>query len=230
MPLVSFFDEPALDAAEFEEPVPHRMPWGGTSDDTAGVVVPMVRVLARTDEVAIIVSGFVAYPAGFDLTIVTIARLASAKPGIAPHPLGYHSPDSGFPSDAFLRFGLRFADGSKATNIAFGRGMGPSQPGARRLRPLGGGGGGRKYSSRFWCEPLPPAGSLGLLCEWPTYGIAETEDVISADLILAAAEQAKPIWPEDVGIPAPPSGSAATYGGSPHESAVVSVQSEGGDP
>ena len=75
----------------------------------------------------------------------------------------------------------------------------------RDLHPRGSGGSGRKYTSRYWCEPLPPPGSLGLVCEWPKYGIAEIEDVVSADLILAAAEHAKPIWPEDIGIPEPQS-------------------------
>jgi hypothetical protein len=216
MPQVSFFEERALHAPESAAPDPQRVPWRGTSDDTAGVVVPLVRVMARTEEVAIIVGGFVAYPAGFDVTVITIARVVWAKRGIPPNPMGYGFSDRAFPSDEFLRFGLRFADGSKATNVGFGQGMSPSRTGVRDLRPRGSSGGGRKYTSRYWCEPLPPAGSLGLVCEWPKYGIAETEDVISADLILAAAEQAKPIWPEDVGIPEPPSKSTATYRGSAH--------------
>jgi hypothetical protein len=62
MVVMSFFDEPSLQTPEPEEPEPQRPPWRGTSDDTTGVVVPLVRVLARTEDVAIIVSGFVAYP------------------------------------------------------------------------------------------------------------------------------------------------------------------------
>jgi hypothetical protein len=204
MVVMSFFDEPVLQAPEPEEPDPQRTPWRGTSDDTTGVVVPLVRVLARTDDVAIIVSGLVAFPSGFDLTLITIARLAWARRGMSPHPMGFGIPERMYPSPEFLRFGLRFADGSKATNAGFGQGIHPSRSGVRDLRTRGSGGGGRKYSSRYWCEPLPPPGSLGLVCEWPKYGIAETEEVISADLILAAAEQAKPIWPEDVSIPEPP--------------------------
>jgi hypothetical protein len=228
MPVVNFFDDPADQAPEFDEPEPHRVPWRGTSDDTTGVVVPLVRVLARTDDVAIIVGGLVAYPAGFDLTVITIARLL-AKYGIAPNPRGYGFPDSAYPAGAFLRFGLRFADGSKATHAGFGRGTRISGGGTRDLQPRGGGGGGRKYTSRYWCEPLPPPGSLGLVCEWPKYGIAETEDVISADLILAAAAQAKPIWPEDVGIPEP-SQSAGAYPGSAHTTTFTSAPSEGAEP
>lgn len=228
MPVVSFFDEPADQPPEFEEPEPHRVPWRGTSDDTTGVVVPLVRVLARTDDVAIIVGGLVAYPAGFDLSVITIARLAT-RSGIHPNPRGFGLPDGAYPAGAFLRFGLRFADGSKATNDGFGRSPRSSGAGMRGLQPRGSGGGGRKYTSRYWCEPLPPPGALGLVCEWPKYGIAETEDVISADLILAAAAQAKPIWPEDVGIPEP-SQSATAYPGSAHTSTFVSAHSDGVDP
>jgi hypothetical protein len=76
MVAMSFFDEPSLQTPESEEPEPQRTPWRGTSDDTTGVVVPLVRVLARTEDVAIIVSGFVAYPSGFDFSVITISRLA----------------------------------------------------------------------------------------------------------------------------------------------------------
>jgi hypothetical protein len=202
MVVVSFFDEPSLQTPEPEEPEPQRTPWRGTSDDTMGVVVPIVRLLARTEDMAVVVSGFVAYPSGFDLTLVTISRLPWTLRGVSPHPMGF--PDRIFPAPEFLRCGLRFADGSKATNVGFGQRVDPSGTGVRDLRPRGSGGGGRKFTTRYWCEPLPPPGSLGLLCEWPKYGIAETEDIVSADLILTAAEQAKPIWPEDVGIPEPP--------------------------
>jgi hypothetical protein len=223
MVVMSFFDEPYLQTPEPEEPDPQRTPWRGTSDDTTGVVVPLVRVLARTEDVAIIIGGFVAYPSGFDLTLITIARVAWTRRGMSPHPMGFGIPERMYPSPEFLRFGLRFADGSKATNVGFGQGVHPSGSGVRDLRTRGGGGGGRKYASRYWCDPLPPPGSLGLVCEWPKYGIAETEEVISADLILAAAEQAKPIWPEDVGIPEPPSRAYPTNRASARSSTFTST-------
>ena len=223
MGVMSFFDEPSLQTPEPEEPEPQRTPWRGTAEDTTGVVVPLVRVLARTDDVAIIVSGFVAYPAGFDFTLITISRLTWMRRGMQPHPMGFGVPERMFPSPEYLRFGLRFADGSRAVNLGFGLGGHPRGSSVRDLRPQGSGGGGRKYTSRYWCEPLPPPGPLGLVCEWPKYGIAETEDVVSADLILAAAEQAKPIWPDDVGIPEPPGRSYPTLGASTRSSTFTST-------
>jgi hypothetical protein len=226
MVVVSFFDEPALQTPEPDEPDPQPTPWRGTSDDTTGVVIPLVRLLARTDDMAIIVTGFVAYPSGFDLTLVTIARVAWARRSMSPHPMSFGFPARIFPAPEFLRFGLRFADGSKATNVGFGQGVDPSGSKVRDLSTRGSGGGGRKYTSRYWCEPLPPPGPLGLVCEWPKYGIAETEDVISADLILAAAEQSNPIWPEDVGIPEPPGRPYPAYRGSARSNTFTSTHQE----
>jgi hypothetical protein len=228
MPVVSFFDIPASDVPAYEEPEPQRVPWHGASDDTIGVVVPLVRVLAWTEDVAIIVSDLVAYPSGFDLTVVTIARRVATGRGMSRNPMGFGFPDRAYPSPEFLRFGLRFSDGTKASNVGFGQGMHPAHEGVRDLLPGGSGGGGRKYSARFWCEPLPPPGSMGLVCEWPKYGIAEIEEVISADLILDAAAQAKPIWPEDVGIPEPPgiSISRGRHAAPGYSSTVVSTKSD----
>jgi hypothetical protein len=225
---MSFFDEPEIQEPEFEEPEPHRLPWRGTSEDTTGVVLPIVRVLARNEEVAILVSGLVAYPGGFDLTLITIARLAWAKRGIPPNPMGYLLPDRPASSPEILRFGVRFADGSKALNTGLGQGAGRSGAGVRGLRQRGSHGGGRKYTTRYWCEPLPPPGPLGLVCEWAKYGIPETEEVISADLILAAAEQAKPIWPDDVGIPEP-GNPYPTHRGSASTATFMSSQQDAGD-
>jgi hypothetical protein len=221
---MSFFDEPLSEAPEFEEPDPQRVPWRGTSEDTIGMAVPLVRLLVRTEDVAIIVSGLVAYSGGFDLTVITIARIAWAPTGIPRNPMGFGLPDGAFPSPEFLRFGLRYADGSRATNTGFGRGIDRASTGVRDLRPRGSSGGGRKYTTRYWSEPLPPPGLLGLVCEWPKYGIAETEDVISAELILSAAEQAKPIWPEDVGI-AEPTNPYGTHRASARARTFVSSQS-----
>lgn len=140
---MSFFDEPEIQEPEFEEPEPHRLPWRGTSDDTTGVVLPIVRILARNEDVAILVSGLVAYPGGFDLTVITVARLAWAKRGIPPNPMGYQTPDRPASSPEILRFGLRFADGSKAINMGLRTGrrsvrrgsVGPSSARQPRRRP-----------------------------------------------------------------------------------------------
>jgi hypothetical protein len=47
--------------------------------------------------------------------------------------------------------------------------------------------------------PLPPAGTLAFVCEWPLRGIVETRAEIDAAPILEAAGRAEVLWPEDRG-------------------------------
>jgi len=44
--------------------------------------------------------------------------------------------------------------------------------------------------------PLPPAGPLEFVCEWPAFGIAESRAGIDARLILDAARHSVRLWPE----------------------------------
>jgi hypothetical protein len=45
--------------------------------------------------------------------------------------------------------------------------------------------------------PLPPAGPLAFVCEWPGRGIAESRMEPDARLILEAAGRAVTLWPDD---------------------------------
>jgi hypothetical protein len=112
--------------------------------------------------------------------------------------------------DSF-RFGLRLADGSELPLSCdpYFRGEGrvivqqrpdPSTSTRFSLLPQGGSGDSRKFTFGYWFSPLPPSGRLAFVCSWPRYGIEETETVIDADVILEAARQAVPIWPDDVGL------------------------------
>jgi hypothetical protein len=75
----------------------------------------------------------------------------------------------------------------------------PETPAGPILRSFMGGGGPRSFFSRWWAWPLPPAGPMEFVCEWPTYGIAETRAGLDAQLILDAARRSIPLWPEDGG-------------------------------
>ncbi len=110
--LVSFF-EPPPPPPERQEPRP-QPPWLAPPENEFGVSVPIRLVLARTDELALALVDVVAYSTGFAL------RLALRAPPGAPeldhrgmmHPARSASPDEQF------RFGVGFADGRKATNLA----------------------------------------------------------------------------------------------------------------
>jgi hypothetical protein len=195
---VGFFSdvEPPEDA--YREPEPRRVRWRGDPDDTAGVPIPQRPLLIQNEQVAIIASGFFAYPAGFTFSVVTLSRLSPAPPQFGSHPLGARS--RGGPRGGELRFGLGFADGSKALSSQY-----PVSPSGeislRMLRSRGGGGGGRKWQQEFWCEPLPPMGSMAFVCEWRDCGVPETSIDVDATAFLDAASQATTLWPEDVDLP-----------------------------
>ena len=61
------------------------------------------------------------------------------------------------------------------------------------------GGGPHSFVSRWWTWPLPPAGPLEFVCEWPAFGIAESRAVIDAQLILGAAARSIQLWSENEG-------------------------------
>src|ERR1019366_80319 len=99
-----------------------------------------------------------------------------------------------------FRFGIGFSDGTKATDMRFGR-PGRAGPGQRVLRPQGGHGGGRRSNLGFWCEPLPPRGPMSFVCQWPAMGVDEAALQLDARLVLDAAALSRPIWPEDADLP-----------------------------
>jgi hypothetical protein len=49
----------------------------------------------------------------------------------------------------------------------------------------------------MWVWPLPPAGRLALVCEWPAAGILLTRHEIDAQLILDAASRAQRLFADD---------------------------------
>ena len=65
------------------------------------------------------------------------------------------------------------------------------------LYPFAGGGAPHSFISRWWSWPLPPAGPLDFVCEWPAFDIAESRVGIDAQLILDAAQRSIMLWPEN---------------------------------
>jgi hypothetical protein len=194
--------EPPEDARR--EPEPRRVRWRGDSDDTVGVPAAIDPLLVQNDQVAIIESGFFAYPSGFSFSIVALSRLNPA-----PSLLGFLHPGMGGRSNSTggeLRFGIGFADGSKAMSRwnSVPKGEAP----VRILRSRGGGGGGRKWSQEFWCEPLPPEGRMTFVFEWRDFEVPETALDVDEKAVLDAASHAAPLWPDDVGLPDDPNAPA----------------------
>jgi hypothetical protein len=151
-------------------------------------------ILARTPDAAIALSTVMAYPNGFEFSIVAVVREGQDRPMWAGHFDEYEVPDT------FLRLGVRYADGRSATNLDH-RTRPPASDAEHRgmvLAPSGGGGGFRRYDSDFWVWPLPPTGPVTIVCEWPAYGIAETSVDLDSGAIVVASARSVQLWPEEV--------------------------------
>lgn len=204
---VSEFFEPPSQREESERPALQRMPpWMRAPSGTLPAVVALDLVLARTEKVAVCVTRLGAYPQGFELDLVTMASDDRAdldphlfgRPGMRGRALrGELDAGAGIPPE-MLRFGVEFADGTKATNTS--RLIDPfakEPPPGPVLRSGGGSGSDGNWRQNMWVWPLPPAGRLALVCEWPAAGILLTRHEIDAQLILDAASRAQRLFADD---------------------------------
>ncbi len=189
--------------SDFFEPPPCPEPdvetvhedWMGPPPDVVPAVAPVERVLARTEGVAVFVSGCFAYPAGFEfrLSIVMRGRWRELDPfdfGGRPR-----SGKAGEIPPEQLRVGLQFADGSKATNTGGDFGwVAEGEPSSPTLIGLAGSGGEGEWHQGYWVWPLPPPGPMAFVCEWPAAEIPLTRSELDAAPIIAAASRAQRVF------------------------------------
>ena len=195
---MSFFEPPpspppvAMAAVEYRQPA-----WLGPPANVLPGVVPVELLIARTDETAVALTGIRAYPTGFGFTVSLRMRRLSFRQQ-DPYPFDAFVEGDQVP-DAFLRFGVQFADGAKATNFPrYDLHHDPeTEPAPPVLTAHGGGGGGTVWDADHWVWPLPPAGPLAFVCEWPARQIGESRVELDARLVRQAAERATTLWPDD---------------------------------
>lgn len=186
---MGFFDDlPAPEPA----PAHRHYRWEPPEAEFPGIVPIGTLLLGRTDRVAVAVTGLSAFSAGLEIFVT--ARIRPT----ADHP-EQHLP--GGPRDLAasrrsFRLGLQFSDGGKAAGSPGGRPDHDAEPSGPVLYPFAGGGGPHSFFSRWWTWPLPPAGPLEFVCEWPAFGIAESRAGIDAQLVLDAAQRSVLLWPE----------------------------------
>lgn len=196
----TFFDLPPAE----EEPHPpeqryRSVPWHGAPPATIPATVPVERVLARTDDVAVTISALQVYPAGLEFEVVFFSRPGieedgdDAFDGMLFH--HHHRRGSGV-SDDVPRVGVRFADGRKVTTLDE-HGLRDPAEGGPVLLGRGGGGGGERYAQSYWLWPLPETGPLTFVCAWPGRGIPVTSLDVDGDEVRAAARRAQVVFPED---------------------------------
>jgi hypothetical protein len=198
-----FFEPPREPTAP--EPQRYRMPpWFGAPRGTLPGVVAFEQVLAQTDKVAVCVARLAAYPTGFEFDVVTMAAEDQNEldPLMFHHRHRLHRGATDEIPPEMLRFGVQFPDGSKATNtVGFHHDRQP--PAGPVMHAGGGGGGGGSWRQTQWVWPLPPPGTLTLVCEWPAMEIPVTRSELDAQLILDAAKRAQVIF-SDEHLPEPP--------------------------
>jgi hypothetical protein len=195
---MGFFDQlPPVPEPEPEPSIPPRPAWMKPEAALGGVVAKEL-LLVKTAEAAVAIVGMLAYRTGFEFTLSSVLRREDRRGVFDPvmhHPFGRRA-DEPLP-DRFLRLGVAFSDGTAVTNLdrrAFR--WTESEPSGPLLMQDGGGGGGRRYDMTYWVWPLPPAGPLTFVCQWPAFGIPETRAEVDAALILEAATRAVQLWPE----------------------------------
>jgi hypothetical protein len=186
---MSFFEQEAEEA----QATPRRPPaWFGPPANAIPVVVPLGLVLAQSDDAVIAVPAVQAYPIGLNLGLVV--RVRQRAGGRRPQRLMTYDPAS----DQFVRLGVQFSDGRKATNLHRPRPPRAGEPPAGPLlTPRGSSETEGAWDGSYWLWPLPPPGRLLIVAEWPAHHLSEMSAEIAADPILAAAALAVTLWPED---------------------------------
>jgi hypothetical protein len=173
----------------------------GAPEGTLPGAVALELVLARNDRAAVCLTRLGAYPTGFTLDLLVFTTDDELDPNLFGLRRRRSEPSTpGEIPPEVLRFGIQFADGSKATNISR-RPPSPRddpEPEGPLIFPGGGGGGGSSWSQHLWVWPLPPSGPLSFVCEWPAAGIELTRHELDAQLILDAVERAQLIFPAEV--------------------------------
>ena len=200
------FFPPDPEIIEPEEMDTAQPGWWQAPEDELPVLLPVSSLLAVTDRVAIALTGVAVYRNGVQLRVERRLR----RDGLPPREWGElcsafmeHMPYGGpVESSGRLRFGVVLADGEKIvtdTSRFFGGGDPMAEPEGHILsrRQQGGGGGGNSFSGTddLWLWPLPPAGPIVLVMQWPALGIEETRVTLDASTVVEDAARARPFWP-----------------------------------
>jgi hypothetical protein len=148
---LSFFEPPQPSDDEAWEPPS----WTSPPRNEVGRLVVVDRVLGENDGALLLLRGAVVYSTGFELLIE-----ARTRPGEG-EPFSHRMFDTR--SDEFLRVGVQFDDGRRATNLEEFDWEGEAPDILLQRR-----------HETYWVYPLPPPGPVTVVVEWPAFGIAET--------------------------------------------------------
>ena len=182
----------------------------GAPEDVLPGVVPVELVLGRSASTVVMLTGMRAFPTGLQMNLSVRLRGKAARRDLHSEVFdGQYSHDMDADwQERRLKWGFELADGRRVTNVD----PWPHQPNEDHSRPhppddwlwepghpvlMGGGGGGGSSSvdRDYWLWPLPPAGSLRVVCQWLNQDIAVQVQDLDTAPFLAAAARARPVWP-----------------------------------
>jgi hypothetical protein len=157
-------------------------PWDSPQTQFPGIVPISTLLFGQSDRGATAITSMSAYTNGFGFVITRLVR--PGTPGWDEEP---------FTAQSRFEVSLQLSDGR---TVSTGRPTGDTEPAGPFLRGNGGGGSSHYNQTRWWAWPLPPAGPLEFICQWPAMGTSEARVSIDAGLILEAARHSMQIWPE----------------------------------
>lgn len=203
---MSFFEPPPPPPEP--PPQPPRRPWQGPPDGVIGHTIPLNLIIGRAEKAAVWIPALTVYPDGFEFEVEIRHRLDDEQfehPFFMAHHPRHRRRASGeeLPAE-LLRLGIEFSDGRKATNLGGPHWLRSEESEAEPTGPLlqpsgGGGGGGGRWRHGFYVWPLPPAGALAFVCEWPAAKIELTRSGVDANPLRAAAADAVMLWEDGPG-------------------------------
>jgi hypothetical protein len=192
--------------------LPESPPWSGPPARETGAVLAVDQTVARSANAVVRLPTIRAFSPGCMLDVEVVSRQAGLSEDdwwqLHLSALGgFHRLRGGEALPRrLLRFGVRYADGRKATTIesrVLHRTQPCDQPPAGPLLSLwphssGTRGRGEISVSGFglWLWPLPPAEAFEFLVEWPFAGIELTIAELDGTAIVAAAVRSAYYWPE----------------------------------
>lgn len=198
---MTFFEpDPAI--PEVEEDEPERDPRSEPAFGELPALAPISNLLVANEHVAVVLVAVRVFSDGVEFSLERKMR----RSGMSRAEFRRLAEEHRIMSDdearaSRLRYGLLLADGQRLTG---------SRPRFREaeeadlskdqhtLVTLGGSGGGldSRYEHRdgLWLYPLPPAGPIELVTQWPFAGFEETRVQIDANLILDVVPQVRHLW------------------------------------
>lgn len=211
---MAFFEPPPASAEP--EPLPSRArppAWFDAPDDELPAVVPLEHFVHCTGRVLVAAYHAEVYRQGCSVHVqVIVGRSGESEQRwreLGAVVLGgverRFAVEEGRIPDDLVRFGVQYADGTKATTLdavpdashaSEDVGVEPPRPPVIKRQPKGGRGAEDRldHEQRLWLWPLPPAEPFDLVVEWPAAGVPLTRVTVDGAALQQAAERVRPLW------------------------------------